>query len=463
MIIDRMFIAVLMLSVSGFICGTVFFLLERYAYRLAAAKTMVFANTAALFSFVLPFYLIASLIDGSEQLFRDWEIYVFEDRSRFESIAGKIQRTGIVEHLSSIWLFGVICLFLMYVCKYFYLLHRVRANKFYMEGSAWADIFNRLKAEKNVQGVKLVCCYAVFTPCSIGIRDRYVVIPASMMNAFDEEEMEFILAHELCHILHRDLPRKLLVMLLSCLFWFNPQFCFLRIKLSDWLEAAADEAVAAGFDFKKRLRYSRLIAKVMELEREGSMAAGFSAGFRGEAKKNIRRAKKIMQKKEISGVRGRAAVVFAVLLSLIPGNAAAKEADAPINQMFSKNAAVAKSSDVEIIETSDFVLDDIDIGIGEHAAPADVSGFAAFDMCNTETITYEIIYDIDSKTVFYEEPPQAEPMHTHEKKYITLKEHEKYKDGSCKTTYYEATKCISCGQTWKGNEISAVTQTVCRH
>ena len=436
MMIDRVFVSVLLLSINGFIFCTVFFLLEKYAYRLTTAKTMVCISTIALLSFVMPFYRIASLVDNSENYFRNYKILVFEDLGSYEYIVGKIRKTGMIEYLSSIWLLGVIYFFIMYVCKYFYLLHRVQANKFYMEGTTWLKIFNRLKDEKNIKNVRLVCCYAVFTPCSIGIKNRSIVIPASMMNAFDEEEMEFILQHELYHILHMDLLKKLFVMLLSCLNWFNPQFRSLRINLFHWLESAADEAVTNGFAFNKRLKYSQLIAKVIELERASSMAAGCSANFRGEkTKKNIRRSKKIMQKKERSGIWGKAVVVSAALFSLISGNVVAKAADTPIHQMFSKNVDIVKSSEIEQMEPSDIV-------------------FHTIDACTAHD---------DLGIVQHEEPSQAEPRHIHKTEDIILKKHEKYQNNSCKTTYYKGYTCTSCGSAWKGNKINSVIMEICTH
>lgn len=289
MIIERLFIMVLLLSISGFVCCTVFFPLERYAYRLITAKTMVFVNTIALLSFVVPFYFLASLYDESESLFVNYHTLVFEDGTKFERVAAAIRETGVAEHLSSVWLLGVICFLIKYICEYIYLAHKVQANKFYMRDNAWMDIFDRLRDKKNVQGVMLIGCYAIFTPCSIGLKNRYIVIPASMMNAFDKEEIEFILEHELQHVIYRDLPRTLLMMLLSCLNWFNPQFYSLRTKLSDWQEAAVDDAVTDGFTFRQRLRYSQLVVKVMELERAEFAAAGFSLNFSGgKIKKNIR-------------------------------------------------------------------------------------------------------------------------------------------------------------------------------
>lgn len=444
MMIDRVFVSVLLLSINGFIFCTVFFLLEKYAYRLTTAKTMVCISTIALLSFVIPFYRIASLVDNSENYFRNYKILVFEDLGSYEYIVGKIRKTGMIEYLSSIWLLGVIYFFIMYVCKYFYLLHRVQANKFYMEGTTWLKIFNRLKDEKNIKNVRLVCCYAVFTPCTIGIKNRSIVIPASMMNAFDEEEMEFILQHELYHMLHMDLLKKLFVMLLSCLNWFNPQFRSLRINLFHWLESAADEAVTNGFAFNKRLKYSQLIAKVIELERASSMAAGCSANFRGEkTKKNIRRSKKIMQKKERSGIWGKAVVVSAALFSLISGNVVAKAADTPIHQMFSKNVDIVKSSEIEQIEPSDIV-------------------FHTIDACTAHDDLNECI-EFDPGIVQHEEPSQAEPRHIHKTEDIILKKHEKYQNNSCKTTYYKGYTCTSCGSTWKGNKINSVIMEICTH
>ncbi len=444
MMIDRVFVSVLLLSINGFIFCTVFFLLEKYAYRLTTAKTMVCISTIALLSFVMPFYRIASLVDNSENYFRNYKILVFEDLGSYEYIVGKIRKTGMIEYLSSIWLLGVIYFFIMYVCKYFYLLHRVQANKFYMEGTTWLKIFNRLKDEKNIKNVRLVCCYAVFTPCSIGIKNRSIVIPASMMNAFDEEEMEFILQHELYHILHMDLLKKLFVMLLSCLNWFNPQFRSLRINLFHWLESAADEAVTNGFAFNKRLKYSQLIAKAIELERASSMAAGCSANFRGEkTKKNIRRSKKIMQKKERSGIWGKAVVVSAALFSLISGNVVAKAADTPIHQMFSKNVDIVKSSEIEQMEPSDIV-------------------FHTIDACTAHDDLNECI-EFDPGIVQHEELSQAEPKHIHKTEDIILKKHEKYQNNSCKTTYYKGYTCTSCGSAWKGNKINSVIMEICTH
>ena len=69
------------------------------------------------------------------------------------------------------------------------------------------------------------------------------MIPAYMIAFFDEEEIGFILEHEFYHVKHRDLLRKLLVLFLNCLNWFNPLYYLLMKNLSEWTEAACDEDV----------------------------------------------------------------------------------------------------------------------------------------------------------------------------------------------------------------------------
>ena len=92
-----------------------------------------------------------------------------------------------------------------------------------------------------------------------------------------------------------------------------------------------------------------------------------------------------------------------------------------------------------------------------------MSRFVEFNVCNSDNITYEIIYKTDSETIFNGEPSQVEPRHVHKIVEIILKEHEKYKDGSCKTTFYDGAECTSCGTTWKGELIGETTLVKCPH
>lgn len=67
LMIERAFIVALLLSISGFVFCAIFLPFEKIAYKWTSARTMVYVNTVALFSFVTPLYFVISLRDGSEK------------------------------------------------------------------------------------------------------------------------------------------------------------------------------------------------------------------------------------------------------------------------------------------------------------------------------------------------------------------------------------------------------------
>ena len=107
--IDRIFISVLLLSISGFVFCTVFLVLENLAYRLTSAKVMEKVNTIALFSFVVPLYLALSVFDGSESTFSNYETLVFQDGNDYDGVVAVVRSFPLVSWLGSLWLLGAVC------------------------------------------------------------------------------------------------------------------------------------------------------------------------------------------------------------------------------------------------------------------------------------------------------------------------------------------------------------------
>ncbi|GFI61333.1 methicillin resistance mecR1 protein [Clostridiales bacterium] len=325
LMIDRVFISVLLLSISGFVFCAVFLPFEKFAYRLTSAKTMVTMNTAALFSFVIPFYIIASVFDGSEKMFTTKNLLVFEDTEAFETYTGILRDTYIIENLKYIWLAGVIIFLAYHIFAYVNFLSKLKSDGFYLNAKIWKDCFNRLKDKNNVPRVELIGCCNIFTPCTVGIKSKKIVIPATMIGAFDAEEIEFILMHEFYHVAHNDLPRKLLIIILNSLNWFNPLFYFLRGNLSDWQEAACDDAVTSGFNKRERTKYCRLLIKVPELENEISKGRTFGINFGGNGVENYkRRISRIMNKNSTNSKFGKVIVTSVAMLAMVSGSVVAK-------------------------------------------------------------------------------------------------------------------------------------------
>ena len=458
LIINRIFVCVLLLSISGFISSTIYLILEKNLYKLTSAKFMVFANTVVLFSFVIPFYYLVSIMDGSESSFIGYDLVVFEGQNAYNNVVASVRDIRpYIEYIDNIWFLGVLIFIVMKIVMYLYTVTRIKRTSFMLQSDIWASTFQKIKEKYTTQNVLLVGSHETTSPFTVGILHQYIVIPAIMINALDEEEIEFVLSHECYHASQNDVGRKVLMIVLNCFNWFNPLFYFLKDNLSTWMEIACDEAVTEKFDEKQKRKYAALIIKSLKLENIHNKNRLYCVCYGGNHVKHYkRRILEIMGEKKKNGLRGKVFVSALVVFSLMCSNVVAKAADGPVNQMFSENVAVvnADKTEVEIapIDIQDKFLD------FEFKTPEE--NFEVFIVDTSNDITYEIIY-IDSEIKNID--AGVEPQHIHTIKDAVIKIHEKHSDGSCTTTYYEGRQCTGCGLTWRGDVIQVVTQPKCRH
>ncbi len=98
-------------------------------------------------------------------------------------------------------------------------------------------------------------CDAVKSPFILGVIRPEIYLSS----ALNEEEMHYILAHELAHLKRKDHWWKLLGYLLLCIYWFNP-FCWAAYAgLCKDIELACDEKVIRDMTFSEKKEYSRVL------------------------------------------------------------------------------------------------------------------------------------------------------------------------------------------------------------
>ena len=461
LIVNRIFICVLLLSISGFISSSIYLILEKNLYKLTSAKFMVFTNTVVLFSFVIPFYYLFSIMDGSEGSFIDYDLIVFEGQNEYNNVVASARDIfPYIDYIDNIWFIGVLVFIAMKILMYLYTVIRIKRTSFVIQSDVWASAFEKIMGKYTTQNVLLMGNSETTSPFTVGILHKYIVIPAIMINALDEEEIEFVLSHECYHASQNDVGRKVLMIVLNCLNWFNPLFYFLKDNLSAWMEIACDEAVTERFDGRQKRKYAALIIKSLELENIRNKSHLYCVCYSGNNVKHYkRRIVEIMGEKKRNGLHGKVFVSALAVFSLTCSNVVAKAADTPVNMMFSNNVQVAKLGEFEEIQI-DEMRTDLEF---KGKNPSDLGNFVKFDVRDTEDTTYEIIYNDNIKNKVEQMQNQIEPQHVHKIVDITLKEHKKNSDGSCKTTYYEGRKCTVCGAIWKGDVINVVTMAKCTH
>ena len=455
MVIERAFIMCLLMSICGFVFCMIFLPLEKFTRNLVSAKTMVTVNTAALLSFVVPFYFAISIKDGTEALLMRNELLVYQDIGGYDGFVCGIREHIGTEYLGFIWLLGVLLVLLYRLLKYFHLMNMIKSQSYRIYDDFWNVKFSDIKAREQVSDVFLVGCCSISTPCTIGIMKKYVVIPSYMINALEEHEAEFILEHEFYHIVSDDILRNFLIMLLSCLNWFNPLYYFLRKNLLEWMEIACDAEVTKNYSKKQRRQYCELIIKVLSLEENRIEEGSFTVNFKG-IRNYQRRLSEIMKQNKKSSRIGKVLVTSLVFTALFCGTAAAKEADMSVHMLFSKNIDMVNSDEFTIIESDEIPMED--------TFESDIAGaYEETVFVSAEGVTYTVIYNENVPDMQKTPENQIEPNHVHEYVDITIKEHKKNADGSCVTKYYEAQKCTGCGKVVKGKLVQTIISEICNH
>lgn len=350
LIINRAFVCVLLLSVSGFVCSGIYLLLEKFIYRLTSAKMMVRINTLVLFSFVIPFYFPVSILDGSESCFMHYDLVVFDGQDLYSGFTASV-RNGFpcIQWLDTLWFAGFLIFFASRIIRYLYTMAMIAHRSFAIESDVWLHAFENVRGEQKKQNVLLVGSNDTCTPFTAGIRRKYIVIPTNMINTLNEEEIEFILRHEYCHTLRNDVCRKIIMFFLGCLNWFHPLYHLLQENLSVWMEIACDETATMNFDKRQRKKYAGLIIKVLSLENMTKEKHCYCICYSGDYIKNYkRRILGVLQENKRKGTLGKAFVLALTICSLIFGNMIAKEADVSVNMLFSDNVVIYDLNDPHI-------------------------------------------------------------------------------------------------------------------
>ncbi len=139
-----------------------------------------------------------------------------------------------------------------------------------------------------------------------------LLLPESMLGAMSYVQVELSIRHELMHYKRRDHLMRLLLMLLQCVYWFNPfLWAANKIMLTD-MEAACDACVTARLDKEKRNLY---INTIIDLGSDSYAHCALGMGT-ARGKKNIERRIRGMFMKKKSRRSTRAAVSLLVPVML---------------------------------------------------------------------------------------------------------------------------------------------------
>lgn len=141
--------------------------------------------------------------------------------------------------LSRIWISGMLALCLQSVVSYAQLKKRVRAAIPFGENIRIGD--------------------EVDTPFVMGLFRPTIYLPSDMAVKENQEQMDYVLAHEKMHLRHLDHWWKPLGFLILMIYWFHPLVWLSYVLFCRDMELACDEQVIRDYDMAGRKAYSRAL------------------------------------------------------------------------------------------------------------------------------------------------------------------------------------------------------------
>ena len=214
--------------------------------------------------------------------------------------------------IAMIWLIGMIG-FIVY--------QAIRHYRFTKTAKRWSEaitdeqmlsLFHELKSEMGIKKrIELYLCPCVGSPMMIGIVKPKILLPTVELA---QDELYFILKHELVHYKRKDILYKFLVLIATAIHWFNP-VVYLMAKAIDVLcETSCDTEVVKNTSENTRQRYSEAIIGVVKYRSKMKLHTALSTNFYGGKKGMKNRISSIM---DTSKKRMGAVILCCVLVLTI--------------------------------------------------------------------------------------------------------------------------------------------------
>lgn len=98
----------------------------------------------------------------------------------------------------------------------------------------------------------------------VGSIKPYMVISEDLYNELNDEEIKYVLLHEIVHLKRKDILIKMIMMVFCCIYWFNPMMWIARYIMMNDMELSCDENVLDSLNRNEVLSYGKTILKVID-------------------------------------------------------------------------------------------------------------------------------------------------------------------------------------------------------
>ena len=190
---------------------------------------------------------------------------------------GKLPIDRILTIAGIIWLCGILVLCIERGLRYYFSLHKMERWSYPADNEEMQELYFRICRKKRIKNPpRLLVWEGLTSPMLAGLRNPGLYVPEK---AFTLRELEFIFSHELSHYERHDLWYKMLMLVVTTIYWFNPALYWMQREAEMDIENLCDGKMAAHYTMKDRMKYGELLLKIAAGQNHiPYMSVGFSDG-----------------------------------------------------------------------------------------------------------------------------------------------------------------------------------------
>lgn len=259
--------------------------------------------------------------DAAESVFTSGEQMEVSDMSGDEAeLSGKARPErmsvdiSLLDLTAVVWLLGGLTILSVHGLGYAHFKRRIIQNGVSAKDEVILCELQQLAEELQIRRKIGIIRYSqAASPLIIGFIHPILVIPDE---TYSQEELYFILKHELVHLKRHDTYYKLLLLVVNALHWFNPIVWFMRKEAAVDMELSCDEKVVWGMNLESRKAYVETLLSA--LDRQYAWGTFLTTQFYGGKQVMEKRFRNIlMGAKKKNGI---ALVVCVAVLTLALGS-----------------------------------------------------------------------------------------------------------------------------------------------
>ncbi|MEY8516710.1 M56 family metallopeptidase [Lachnospiraceae bacterium 29-84] len=224
-------------------------------------------------------------------------------------------RVAVSQIILHIWMAGAMVRFLLQMAKYSMFSYMARKYPAYA-GFAGQDVdgivhdINKEHGRGTAFEIKLVPWME--TPAVFGVVRPRILMPAIR---YTEDELYYVLKHEMLHYYHHDILVKLLYEIFTSIYWWNPGVYWLKKQVTQVIEFKTDASLASGLDRQGVTEYMMCIVKT--LKEKPKVKLGALSSFLGLKQGSLAQRFYFMEDNSWNGKRSHGVLVAVVSVVLL--------------------------------------------------------------------------------------------------------------------------------------------------